>query len=180
MGDMPERLHVNYEAGDGMDVEVYVDGKYVLGATREEIGSKGVAAVAGAARHVAAALAAPAPRPKLEIVRTDDGVSFYLNGKCLDETQPTRNACYAAESIAKELARALGADVDEVADPAPQPYVYFIAYRHNGGVGSVWHTRLTPIEDAAGEAESRAHIDALHPEFGGVVITNFICTDGPS
>jgi hypothetical protein len=175
MGDMPARLHVNYEAGDGQDVEVYVDGKYVLGATREEIGSKGVAAVAGAARHVAAALAAPAPRPKLEIVEGGTGVAeLYLNGKYVADTDDS------TLEVAQRLARALGADVDEVADPAPQPYVYFIAYRHNGGVGSVWHTRLTPIEDAAGEAESRAHIDALHPEFGGVVITNFICTDGPS
>lgn len=63
MGDMPARLKINYEAGNGQDVEVYVDGEYVLGATYEQLGSQGVAAVASAARHVAAALAKPAPAP---------------------------------------------------------------------------------------------------------------------
>lgn len=52
-------------------------------------------------------------RPKLEIIRTDDGVGFHLNGECLDETGPNRNPCYAAESIAKELGRRLGAEVVE-------------------------------------------------------------------
>ena len=117
-------------------------------------------------------------RPKVQIVRGEDGVSFYLNGKCLDETAPEQNACYAAESIAKELARALGADVEDADEPDAQAYRYFVAYQHPTGPGSSWVTRPTPIEDADSEREVRDEI-AKATGCAWVVITNFILTDGP-
>lgn len=191
MGEMPARLHVNYEAGDGQDVEVYVDGKYVLGVTHDEIGSKGVAAVAGAARHVAAALAPErtraeidadidraarsAPRPKLEIVEGGVGTAeLYIDGRYVADTDDT------ALEVAKRLARALGADVDEVADPAPHPYTYFIAYQgEKGHVGNAWWTSPAPIENPDVVRKLTEQIKADKPELGGVVITNFIFIDGP-
>lgn len=130
-------------------------------------------------------------RPKLEIVRTDDGVSFYLNGKCLDETTPDRNPCYAAESIAKELARALGADVDEVADPAPQPYTYFVAYTvfRTGwraafsGSGQIhashWFTLDGGIDGPEDTQKIAAVIAEGFPYPVIVTITGFEFIDGP-
>lgn len=174
MGEMPARLHVNYEAGSGQDVEVYVDGKYVLGVTYDEIGSKGVAAVAGAARHVAAALAAPAPRPKLEVVTTGGLDEYYVNGKAVadDMDQPT--------TIARRVARALGADIDETDDPAPQPYMYFVVYQsEEGRIGNTWWTGPEPIETPGAVRSLTEEIKADKPELGGIVVTNFILMDGP-
>lgn len=120
-----------------------------------------------------------ADRPKVQIVRTDDGVSFYLNGRCLDETTPDRNPCYAAESIAKELARALGADVEAADEPDARPYVYRLAWHAGGRYGSCWHTRSTPIEDEVGEADARASVARSAGITAPIVFLSIEYIDGP-
>lgn len=122
--------------------------------------------------------AAPAPRPKLEIITGGSDREIYVDGRYIaDETDPVIMA-------AQRIARALGADVDETDDPSPQPYTYFIAYRwmsgFDHGPGQVWHTRATPIEGIDSLEESRLKIKRDNPKLGEIVITNFICTDGPS
>jgi len=176
MGEMPARLHVDYEAGPtGTDVEVYVDGKYVLGATHDQLGSQGVAAVAGCARHVAAALAAVPVRPKLEIA-TPEGDSYaeiYVNGKL------TADSSDAPVVVARCVARALGADVDEVADPMPEPYVYRVAWHAGGRFGSCWVARSSPIDDEFSEAETRAAIARQEGVTAPIVFLSIEYIDGP-
>lgn len=130
-------------------------------------------------------------RPKLEIVRTDTGVAFYLNGKCLDETTPDRNACYAAESIAKELARALGAEVVDADQPTPEPYRYFITYAVLAtgwkaalvNPGQVLCSRWVSLDkDIEGPADTEAISRMIADEFSYPVLVNILgvtLMDGP-
>lgn len=132
-------------------------------------------------------------RPKVQIVRPDvhdieaNAVEVYIDGKFILGASRAHHGHVSIEAIrsaARHVARALGADVEDAAEPDAQPYVYFIAYAYTKGkyihgTGSVWHTRPTPIEDAASELASREAIQRDHPDFDEVVITNFICTDGP-
>ena len=124
-------------------------------------------------------------RPKLQIVRIGGSVRFYLDGRCLDETAPGRDACHAAVSIARELARVLGADVEDATDPDSQPYTYFIAYDWTGrggghGVGSCWITRPAAIEGPVDTGDVAATLVRDTPRFKSVIITSFVLIDGPS
>jgi hypothetical protein len=121
-----------------------------------------------------------ADRPKLEIVRTEDGVDVWLGGKIVSQHVGHLAKLEAVEETARAIAAALGADIDETDDPAPQPYTYFVVYQsEKGHVGNAWLTNPGPIETADAMRNITDQITARKPELGGVVITNFIYIDGP-
>lgn len=121
-------------------------------------------------------------RPRLEIVRFANGnVEFYIDGKCVEGIAP-RDGIENAICAAAAVAGALGADVvGEVDEPMPQRYRYFVVYQgEHGHVGNAFHTTPTPIEGASGIMRLTEEIMKAKPTYGRVVVTNFICTDGPS
>ncbi len=119
-------------------------------------------------------------RPKVQIVTSDVlDVEVYLNGKMITSNM------VGFQEAARELARALGADVEDAGEPDPQPYTYFIAYHAVPGpgvtnIGNMWWTGFRAIEGKADLDVVKAEIERQRPELGNVVITNFIFTDGPS
>jgi|ERR1044071_9448473 hypothetical protein len=132
-----------------------------------------------------------ADRPKLEIVRTDDGADeIYVNGKFL--TDSTDSAATAAQRVA----RALGADIDITGDPTPQPYRYFITFnsfervtwRHfwkvvaNPGVvtAGAWFDLDKEIDSPADTQAIAARIAERFDTPTIVIITGFVYVDGPS
>jgi hypothetical protein len=120
-----------------------------------------------------------ADRPKLEIVRAKDGADeIFVNGKFLADS--TDSAVVAAQRVA----RALGADIDEVDDPTPQPYTYFVAYdwvsSTQNGRGQCWANVPKAIEGNDDLQAVVRDIRANSPHMTSVIVTNFICTDGPS
>lgn len=117
-------------------------------------------------------------RPKLQITCTGNLVEFYVDGRLIADDMDS------VETIAKAVARALGADVEDADEPDAQPYTYFIAYIATmPGVtshGNVWWTCGQAIEGKADLDAVKVEIQRAHPDLGEIVITNFICTDGPS
>lgn len=129
-------------------------------------------------------------RPKLEVVRpADDVVELYVNGKFVLSASYDMHGTVGMEAIqaaARHVARALGADVVPVDAPSRQPYTYFVTYvaLTNGPIigqrfGFIWCTRSKEIEGAADTEDVVAAIKADRPGLDNIVITNFICTDGP-
>jgi hypothetical protein len=116
-------------------------------------------------------------RPKVQIIRTGTLPEVYVDGKYVTDDMDDFGR------VVRELARALGADVEDAAEPDRQPYTYYVAYDWKGdgvqGVGYSWLTRPGAIESAADTDDIVARIRENSPKMKSVMITNFICTDGP-
>lgn len=121
-------------------------------------------------------------RPKFEVVRNDDLIEVYVNGKCVDG-----GITESAAETARAVARALGADVVDTDEPSRQPYRYFLAFVGTSGVFQGTYNAFVevpdPIEDRDTMYAALGRAVAAFAREGtritNTAVTNFILVDGP-
>jgi hypothetical protein len=122
-------------------------------------------------------------RPKVQIIRPDDEtIEVYVGGREVAHGNYDMfgsNGMGAIEDTARAVARALGADVEDAAEPDPQPYVYRLAWHAGGRYGSCWQTRPTPIEDADSEDEARRSVARATGVTAPIIFLSIEYIDGP-
>lgn len=122
-------------------------------------------------------------RPRLEILRSEDGIEIYLDGKEVTSHIGHLAKLEAVEDTARAVAEVLGADIGRVDEPSPQPYTYFIAYfwtkGTSNGHGCYWITRDREII-TGDDGDAVMRVIAAERGYTAASLTNFICTDGPS
>lgn len=126
-------------------------------------------------------------RPKVQVIRPgDETIEVYIDGKQIayvNHDEHGWSGMTAMYEAVKATATLLGADFEDTDEPDAQPYTYFIAYTSKVGntqnIGTAWWTGTRAIESKADLDGIVAEIQAARPDLGTVVVTNFICTDGP-
>lgn len=139
-------------------------------------------------------------RPKLEIVKPAvrdpeaNDVEIYIDGKFIaggSRAHHSAASLAAIESVARHVARTLGAEVVAVNEPTPVPYRYFITYAVLAtgwkaalvNPGQVFCSRwVTLYEDIEGPADTETLARMIADEFSYPVLVNIIgitYMDGP-
>lgn len=128
-------------------------------------------------------------RPKLEIIRAEDGVEIYLGGKEVMSYVGHVNRLDLIEETARVVAEALGANVGKVEEPTPQPHRYYVVFavavKHPTGLTFDYIPAVRWV-DLPKAIEGPEDFDALCAEVAGKVypvenvrVINFIYIDGP-
>ena len=124
-------------------------------------------------------------KPKLEIVRTEDDVDIYIDGRRVTSHTGHLAKLEAVTDVARELGHALGADVIDADEPSPQPYRYYVVFEYDDrdkfgtrANGATWVDLDTEIGGPDGITTVQQMIFEEF-QYERILITNFICADGP-